>query len=74
MVTWFATKLGASGSAGGAGLPTPGALHPNDVQVSQFDTWLDPLPFVPCPLELILLLLQTRTEAPVGFHTAPVRS
>ena len=68
-------KLGASGSEEGAGLPVPAAVHPEPlVQVSQFAFCVDPLPFVPELEPLRLIGLQTWTDAPVGFHRAPVIS
>ena len=72
--TSFRTKFGASGSELGAGLPVPALPHPELVHVSQFAFWLLPDPLTPEPDPFRLMGLQTCTEAPVGFQTAPVIS
>ena len=68
----LATNVGASGSAA-LEFVVLVALQPELVQVWQFVFRLAPLPFVPVP-ELVLTIVHTATEAPVGFHNAPVRS
>jgi hypothetical protein len=74
MSIWFKTKLGASGSVLGIGVPVPTLPHPELVQVSQFEFWVVPDPFTPEPEPLVLIGLHTWTDAPVGFQSAPVIS
>jgi hypothetical protein len=56
MSTWFNTKLGASGSALGAGLPPPAAPQPDEVQVSQLANWAAPEPLTPDPVPALMFI------------------
>ena len=47
MSTRFNTKIGASGSAVGTGLPVPTVPHDVPVHVTQFDVRLVPVPLIP---------------------------